>query len=76
MSPRRAIPEKKKDGLPTWVVAAGIGVVVVVGVIVLFILQTPSAPSPTPPSTGVTAAGTTKGDPNALIPFVEFSDFQ
>lgn len=76
MSPRRAIPEKKKSGLPTWVIAVGIGVAVVVGVVVLFTLQTPSAPSPTAPSTGVAATGTTKGDPNAPIAFVEYSDFQ
>ena len=75
MSPRRAIPESKKQGgLPTWVIALGIGVVVVVAVVVLFTLQTPSAWGPS--TGGLSAASRTKGAPNAQVALVEFSDFQ
>lgn len=76
MSPRRAVPHKKKEGgLPTWVIAVGIGVLVVIGVVVLFTLQTPSS-TPASSSTGITTSGKTKGDPNAKIALVEFTDFK
>ncbi len=76
MSPRRAVPKSKKETrLPTWVYALGIGVVVVLAGIGLFILQTPQASvSPAGPST--TSTSRTKGDPNAKIDFAEYSDFQ
>ena len=78
MSPRRGDPKQKSkpsnNGLPTWVIAVGIGLLVVVAVVVLFTLQTPQASVPTASTT--TASGRTKGDPNAKIELVEFSDFQ
>jgi len=78
MSPRRTDPKAKPQTsarrLPDWLIAIGIGVVVVVGVVVLFTLQTPQ-PAPYSPS-GVTAAGKTKGDPNAKLELVVFSDFK
>ncbi len=75
MSPRRSAPKAKKDsGLPTWVYGLGIGVVVVLAGIGLFILQTPS-PTVTSGSSS-TSTSRTKGDPNAKIDFVEYSDFQ
>jgi hypothetical protein len=77
MSPRRTDPRKKQEenGLPPWLIAIGVGVLVVVAVVVLFTLQTPSAPAPVT-SGSTTAIGRTKGDPNAKVEFVEFSDFQ
>ena len=77
MSPRRADPKAKErsSGLPTWAIAVGIGVVVVLAVVGLFLIQTPSAPAPTTGG-GLTAAGRTAGNPNAKVAFVEFSDFQ
>lgn len=77
MSPRRGDPKNKpptSGGLPTWAIAIGIGVLVIVGVLVLFNLQTPQTLPVTPSST--LASGRTKGDPNAKIELVEWSDFQ
>ncbi len=78
MSPRRGDPKKKEEssGIPTWAIAVGIGVVVVVAVVALFTLQTPSAPAPSTTVPGSTAATRTKGDLNAKLELVEFSDFQ
>lgn len=77
MSPRRTDPkfkaETSKRRLPDWLLAVGIGVAVVIGVVVLFALQTPQ---PAPPSAGIAAAGKTKGDPNAKLEMVVFSDFK
>ncbi len=75
MSPRRAAPQKKSRGLPTWVLAIAIAVVVVAGVVVLFVLQS-SAGGPAPASTGLSAPGRTIGNPNSKVAFVEYSDFQ
>jgi len=74
MSPRRAVPQKKQGGLPSWVIPAGIGVVVVIAVIALFALQTPTAAPVTPG--GLSASGRTVGNPDSKVAFVEFSDFQ
>lgn len=74
MSPRRAIPQKKEGGLPGWVLPAIVGVVVVIGVVVLFTLQTPTAPSTS--GGGLSASGRTAGEPKAKIAFAEYSDFQ
>ncbi|MEW5719204.1 MAG: hypothetical protein AB1817_11285 [Chloroflexota bacterium] len=78
MPSRRADPKFKKQqaqgALPTWAVAIGIGILVIVGVVGLFMLQTPAAPTYSPSS--VTAIGKTKGDPNAKVEFVVFSDFK
>lgn len=77
MSPRRVDPKQKKQpqsGLPNWVIAVGIGVAVVVGVVGLFMLQTPVATTYTPSS--VNSTGRTKGDPNANLELVVFSDFK
>ncbi len=77
MSPRRGDPKNKAPasrGLPTWAMAVGIGALVIVGVLVLFNLQTPQAAPGTPSNT--IASGRTKGDPNAKIELVEWSDFQ
>ena len=74
MSPRRIAPHKKQGGLPSWVIPVGIGVLVVVGVLALAALQTPSAPVPT--SSGLTASGRTIGNLNSKVAVVEFADFQ
>jgi hypothetical protein len=77
MSPRRTDPKFKpqaKRGVPTWAIALGIGIVVVVGAVALFTLQTPATPAYSPAS--VTSAGKTKGDPNAKLELVVFSDFK
>lgn len=78
MSPRRVDPKLKPPAktrrVPDWMIAVGIGVAVVIGVVVLFTLQTPQA-APYAPS-GVAATGKTKGDPNAKLDFVVFSDFK
>lgn len=78
MSPRRADPkaQAQKGGLPTWVIAVGIGVVVVIAAAGLFMLQTPSASAPPATVTGLTSSGRTLGDPNAKLELIEFSDFQ
>ena len=78
MSPRRAIPEKKKQsGLPSWVILAAVVVVGVVAVIVGADFLAKAQPQAAlPPTSGITATGRTKGDPKAPIVFVEFSDFQ
>lgn len=79
MSPRRADPKLKKhsqSGLPTWVIAGGIGILVVVAVVVLFTLQTPGASAPAAFGPSSTSASRTKGNPDATVAFVEYSDFQ
>jgi hypothetical protein len=77
MPSRRTDPKLKpstKRAIPDWVIAAGMGVAVVIGVVVLFTLQTPAATTYSPSNT--TAVGKTKGDPNAKLEFVVFSDFK
>lgn len=77
MSPRRTDPKLNpppKRAVPDWAIALGIGIVVVVGVVALFTLQTPTATTYSP--SNVTSAGKTKGDPNAKLEFVVFSDFK
>ncbi|MBI5033508.1 MAG: hypothetical protein HZB51_23545 [Chloroflexi bacterium] len=78
MSPRRVAPKSKatSSGLPTWAIAVGIGVVVVLAAVGLFILQTPATPSPAVRDSSAPASGRTKGDPNAKLELVEYSDFQ
>lgn len=73
MSPRRTAPRKKQGGLPSWVIPVGIGAVVVVAIIALFVLQPPPAPVP---ASGLSAPGRTVGNPKSKVAFVEFSDFQ
>ncbi len=77
MSPRRIDPKTKtqSSGLPTWVIAVGIGVVVVLAAVGLFLIQTPAAPAPTTGGS-ITASGRTIGNSNSKVAFVEFSDFQ
>lgn len=74
MSPRRAAPQKKQSGLPSWFVPVGI-VVVVLAAIGLFLVQTPAAPAPATGG-GLSASGRTAGNPNSKVAFVEYSDFQ
>ena len=80
MSPRRADPKKQEQannsGLPSWLIPVGIGALVVIAIVALYTLQTPSAAAPAPSVSGTQTAGRTKGDPNAKVEFVEFSDFQ
>jgi len=79
MSPRRVDPKFKKQsqsGLPTWAIAGGIGILVLVAIIVLFTLQTSVTPTPGTGGSGLTAASRTKGDPNAKIELIDYSDFQ
>jgi hypothetical protein len=77
MSPRRKIPEKKQEtGLPTLLIVAGIAVLAIGAVIVgvdFMSKMTLAAPAP---SVTLNAASRTKGDPNAKIELVEYSDFQ
>ncbi|MCL5950200.1 MAG: hypothetical protein M1132_00520 [Chloroflexi bacterium] len=77
MSPRRAIPQKKKkSALPRWLVVTA-ALVVVAGVVIVGVdLFSKLTSAPVPPPTGVAESGRTKGDPKAPIAFVEFSDFQ
>jgi protein-disulfide isomerase len=74
MSPRRAVPQKKQGGLPSWVIPVAVVVVVIVAVVALFTLQTPTAAPVS--SSGLSAPGRTVGNPNSKVAFVEFSDFQ
>jgi hypothetical protein len=77
MSPRRVDPKFKKQsqsGLPTWAIAGGIGILVVVAIVALFTLQTPVTPGSGGSST--TAPGRTKGDPSAKLELFDYSDFQ
>lgn len=80
MSPRRGDPRQKEasgGGVPTWAIALGIGALVIVGAVVLFTLQTPQAPAPVASSGGGSTSNTrTKGDPNAKLELIEWSDFQ
>lgn len=75
--PRRPIPQKeeKKSGLPSWVIATGIGVLVLVAAVALFMVQTPSS-APTSAGSATTATSRTKGSPEAKVEFVVWSDFQ
>jgi|YNPBryantNP2012_1023418.scaffolds.fasta_scaffold06296_3 protein-disulfide isomerase len=78
MSPRRTDPKFKTQTptrrVPDWLIAVGIGVAVVIGVVVLFTLQTPQPVTYSP--VGVTSSGKTKGDPNAKLDLIVFSDFK
>ena len=79
MSPRRVDPKFKKQsqsGLPTWAIAGGIGILVVVAIVVLFTLQTPVMPAPGSGGNSTTAPGRTKGDPSAKLELIDYSDFQ
>jgi hypothetical protein len=81
MSPRRADPKKQEQsstsGAPSWMLPLGIAILVIVAVVVLYSLQTPSAaPTVATNVSGTQTSGRTKGDPNAKVEFVEFSDFQ
>lgn len=77
MSPRRAIPEKKKQGrLPPWVIFGAVAIVAVIGVLgISQIMSTVLTPAVAPVS-NLTATGRTLGDANAPVKLVEFSDFQ
>ncbi len=79
MSPRRVPPKSKApaSGLPTWVIVVGVGVVVVLAAVGLYILQTPTAPSAVVrDTTGSPTLGRTMGDPAAKLELIEYSDFQ
>lgn len=80
MSPRRADPKQKAPaagGLPNWAIAVGVGVIVVLAVVGLFLLQSPAtAPVNVAIGDSATSASRTMGDPNAKVKFIEFSDFQ
>ncbi len=82
MSPRRSIPTKKEpSGLPTWVIIAGVIIVVVVGILAVTQIvdnmqPAPQAAAPTSVVGGITRNGRTEGNPNATIKLVEYSDFQ
>ena len=73
MSPRRTAPQKKQGGLPSWAIPVGIGVIVVVGILALAALQTPTAPVAT---SVLTASGRTIGNLNSKVAVVEFADFE
>ncbi len=77
MSPRRAIPEKKKQGgLPSWVIFGAVVIVALIGVLgfvqIMSAVQSPAVA----PVSNLTATGRTRGEPNAPVKLVEFSDYQ
>ena len=81
MSPRRADPKQKaqsSSGLPNWVIAVGVGVVVVLAAFGLYMLQSSASSQPVNVAVGDTAtsASRTLGDLNAKVKLVEYSDFQ
>ncbi len=68
MSPHRAAPEKKKSqSTVSWVVVAAVVIVAILVIGVLASTLTQPAPSP---------ASKTKGDAQARLAIVEYSDFQ
>ena len=62
--------------LPIWVMAVGIGILVVVAVVVLFTLQTPVTPALPTGGSSTAAPGRTKGDLSAKLELFDYSDFQ
>jgi hypothetical protein len=77
MSPRRINPKSKQesDGLPSWAKMLAVGVVVCLAAVGLYLFQTPQAPAPSSGSSS-TSTSRTKGDPQAKIELMEYSDFQ
>ena len=86
MSPRRGDPKQKEqsDNLTKWAMVGGTGfiavglliIVVVVG-FALYAVQTGLFAAPaTPSGGGAIASSRTKGDPNAKLEIVDWSDFQ
>jgi hypothetical protein len=76
MSPRRAIPEKKKQGgLPPWVIFGAVIIVALIGVLGIIQIMN-AAQSTVAPVSNITATGRTRGDANASVKLAEFSDFQ
>ncbi len=80
MSPRRADPKQKAQsgsGLPNWVIAVGVGVVVVLAGFGLYMIQSaPTQPVNVAVGDTATSASRTIGDLNAKVKLVEYSDFQ
>ena len=78
MSPRRVDRKykAKSSGLPNWAIGVGIGVVIVVAAVGLFLLQTPAAPTPSNATSSLTSSSRTMGDPAAKLELIEYSDFQ
>ncbi len=77
MSPRRAIPEKKKQGgLPPWVIFGAVAIVALVGVLGIAQIMGTLQSTAVAPVSNLTATGRTRGDANAPVKLVEFSDFQ
>ncbi len=76
MSPRRAAPQSKAGGTPSWLVVAGVAIVVVIVVIVGVDLISKALTSGPAAVTGLAASGRTRGDANAKVTMVEYSDFQ
>ena len=81
MSPRRTAPVKKQQsGLPSWVIVAGVAVVVIVALAVGLDFVSKIQTSPPAPTTvsegGIVRVGRTEGDPSAPLALLEFSDFQ
>ncbi|MDE3089281.1 MAG: hypothetical protein KGJ80_07835 [Chloroflexota bacterium] len=78
MSPRKAPRQKKRAGPPSWLIVAGIVVVVVFVAIIGadFFSKFLGSSEPGAWSSGLSAKGRTVGNPNSKVAFVEFSDFQ
>ncbi len=77
MSPRRAIPEKKKQGgIPPWVIFGAVVIVALIGVLGIAQIMSAVQSSAVAPVSNLTATGRTRGDPNASVKFIEFSDYQ
>lgn len=75
MSPRRAIPQHKKQRMsPLLLVIGSMALVLVVVGIDLLSKMQPSATIPS--ASSLSANSRTAGDPEATISFAEYSDFQ
>ncbi len=73
MSPHRAVPQKKKaPANRTWLVAAGIAVVAILVIAVAASILAQPAPSTPPAAANVRS----KGNAQARVAIVEYSDFQ
>ncbi|TAK32486.1 MAG: hypothetical protein EPO21_15225 [Chloroflexota bacterium] len=66
---------RQKGGIPAAAIWAVAGVAVVAVAALIFVTTRPSASGPAVPA-NVQTLDTTKGDPNAPVTMVEYSDYQ
>ncbi len=77
MSPRRAIPDKKKrSAIPTSLLIGAVVTVAVIAIIIAADFVIKSQDSAIPSTSSLAASGRTAGNTKAPISFVEYSDFQ